>query len=64
MKTMFVYTLCFLYISDVQKLARDFAGFDVNILLSNCIDSGVMANGILPVTQRWSMEKLVDYVVI
>ncbi|KAH1015554.1 hypothetical protein HUJ05_013262 [Dendroctonus ponderosae] len=48
--------------NDVRKLARDFGGFDVNKLLNNCIDSGVMANGILPVTQRWSMEKLVDYV--
>ncbi|KAF7279054.1 hypothetical protein GWI33_007689 [Rhynchophorus ferrugineus] len=48
--------------NDVRKLSRDFKGFDGEKLVNNCIDSGVMANTILPVTQRWSMEKLVDYV--
>lgn len=49
--------------NDIRKLCRDFKGlFDVDQLLANCIDSGVMANKILPFTQRWSMEKLVDYV--
>ncbi|KAJ8957657.1 hypothetical protein NQ318_017549 [Aromia moschata] len=46
---------------DVRKLARDFTGFDVDRLIENCIDLGVMANSILPVKQRWSLEKLVDY---
>ncbi|XP_030760147.1 Werner Syndrome-like exonuclease [Sitophilus oryzae] len=48
--------------NDVRKLSRDFIGFDAEKLVNNCIDSGVMANTVLPVTQRWSMEKLVDYV--
>jgi len=48
--------------NDVRKLSRDFAIFDVDKLIANCVDSGVLANTILPFTQRWSMEKLVDYV--
>nr|CAH7725820.1 unnamed protein product [Callosobruchus chinensis] len=47
--------------NDVRKLARDFAGFNVEKMIDNCIDLGVMANTILPTTQRWSLEKLVDH---
>ncbi|XP_018320038.2 Werner Syndrome-like exonuclease [Agrilus planipennis] len=47
--------------NDIRKLARDFPGLDVESFINNCIDSGVQANNILPVTQRWSMERLVDY---
>ncbi|CAH2011055.1 unnamed protein product [Acanthoscelides obtectus] len=46
--------------NDVRKLARDFVGFNVDKMIDNCIDLGVMANTILPTTQRWSLEKLVD----
>ncbi|XP_018569688.1 Werner Syndrome-like exonuclease [Anoplophora glabripennis] len=48
--------------NDVRKLARDYVGFDSDRLIENCIDIGVFANSVLPVTQRWSLEKLVDYV--
>ncbi|XP_060524210.1 3'-5' exonuclease [Cylas formicarius] len=48
--------------NDIRKLCRDFKEFDANKLLPNCIDLGVLASTILPVTGRWSMEKLVDYI--
>ncbi|KAJ8925553.1 hypothetical protein NQ315_009393 [Exocentrus adspersus] len=48
--------------NDVRKLARDFTGFNSDRMVQNCIDLGVLANSVLPVTQRWSLENLVDYV--
>lgn len=53
-------TNCF---SDVHKLGRDFKVASKDKMLENCIDSGVFANEVLPVRQRWSMEKLVGYLV-
>ncbi|EFA11337.1 3'-5' exonuclease [Tribolium castaneum] len=47
--------------NDIRKLSRDFAGFDVEKNIENCIDSGVLANQILPFQQRWSMERLVTF---
>ncbi|KAL1513887.1 hypothetical protein ABEB36_003227 [Hypothenemus hampei] len=48
--------------NDVRKLARDYPGFNVDQLLNSCLDTGDLANRVLPCTQRWSMEKLIDYV--
>ncbi|KAJ8972899.1 hypothetical protein NQ317_019615 [Molorchus minor] len=48
--------------NDVRKLARDFKGFNVDRLVENCIDLGVMANSILPINQRWSLAALVEYI--
>ncbi|KAJ3622963.1 hypothetical protein MTP99_019228 [Tenebrio molitor] len=47
--------------NDIRKLSRDFSGFDGDRIVENCIDSGVLANKILPFQQRWSMEKLIGY---
>ncbi|KAJ3639752.1 hypothetical protein Zmor_003092 [Zophobas morio] len=47
--------------NDIRKLSRDFSGFDAERIIENCVDSGVLANKILPVQQRWSMAKLVGY---
>ena len=44
-------------------MSRDFSGFDAERIIENCVDSGVLANKILPVQQRWSMAKLVGYLV-
>lgn len=49
--------------SDVRKLARDYPGFNVDLLIDSCIDVRGLANSILQCRQTWSMEKLVDYVV-
>lgn len=49
-----------IYSSDVRKLARDFIGFDVAKMITNCIELGHIANNIVPIRQRWSMEKLVN----
>ncbi|KAK9890365.1 hypothetical protein WA026_010458 [Henosepilachna vigintioctopunctata] len=48
--------------NDVRKLARDFHLTDVEKIIDNCIDCGVFANEVLPLTQRWSLEKLVQSV--
>lgn len=50
----------FKFFSDVRKLARDFNGFDVIKLIENCIELGHIANRIIPLGKRWSMENLVD----
>nr|XP_023026950.1 Werner Syndrome-like exonuclease [Leptinotarsa decemlineata] len=47
--------------NDARKLARDFTGVNGDKLVQNCIDLGVLANSILPTTHRWSLEKLVNY---
>ncbi|RZC41205.1 Werner Syndrome-like exonuclease [Asbolus verrucosus] len=47
--------------NDIKKLSRDFTGFDTAKIINNCIDSGVLANTILPFQNRWSMEKLITY---
>ncbi|XP_044257076.1 Werner Syndrome-like exonuclease [Tribolium madens] len=47
--------------NDIRKLSRDFSGFDVEKIIENCVDSGVLANQVLPFQQRWSMEKLVTF---
>lgn len=59
----FVMKLFFVVFSDIRKLARDFAGIEAEAIINNCVDCGVLANTVLPVRQRWSMEKLVDYCV-
>ncbi|KAL3289660.1 hypothetical protein HHI36_023068 [Cryptolaemus montrouzieri] len=47
--------------NDVRKLSRDFQVSDVDKIIENCIDCGTFANEVLPFTQRWSLEGLVEY---
>lgn len=54
---------CWLYFSDIRKLARDFKNVPVEDIIVNCIELGVQANSVLPVTCRWSMANLVEYCV-
>lgn len=49
--------------SDVRKLAKDYPGFNLGLLIDNCIDLRRLANSVLQCSQTWGMEKLVDYVV-
>lgn len=44
----------------MRKLARDFNGFNILKMLDNCIELGHIANNIIPIGKRWSMQKLVD----
>lgn len=49
----------------MRKLARDFVGFDGEKMVENCVDLGVLANTLVPIKQRWSLERLVlDFVSI
>lgn len=49
--------------SDITKLSKDFDGLDNAKMYQNCIDLGHIANNIVPIRQRWSMEKLVNHFV-
>ncbi|XP_050513332.1 3'-5' exonuclease [Diabrotica virgifera virgifera] len=46
---------------DVRKLARDFAGFDGDKMVDNCVDLGLFANRVLSIRDRWSLERLVEH---
>lgn len=52
----------FFYFSDIHKLARDFVGFDKELMLNNCVDSRTQARDCTGLT-GWSMEKLTEHFV-
>ncbi|KAK9759136.1 3prime-5prime exonuclease [Popillia japonica] len=47
--------------NDIRKLSRDFSGIDVEKVITNCIDVGILANNIHNPGARWSMERLVNH---
>jgi werner syndrome-like exonuclease len=49
--------------NDFRKLQRDFPEVDSQELIDRCVDLGVYCNQVCSTSGRWSMERLVAYVV-
>jgi werner syndrome-like exonuclease len=50
--------------NDFRKLQRDFPEVDSQELIDRCVDLGVYCNQVCSTSGRWSMERLVAYVVM
>lgn len=62
----FIFKIFYTFVSlcsDFRKLARDFPEVDAEPLVAQCKDLGVWCNAVMGTGGRWSMERLVEYIV-